>query len=75
MAYHVLPLRIIACFIKWKDGYAEFKRLYLMCVLLSGASVFTLFTQWHNPISGGISDMEDVIDRILLFVTGIDRDP
>ena len=28
-------------------------------------------TRLHYRISGEISDMEDVIDRILLFITGI----
>ena len=66
-----LPLLTMVCFIKWKDNYAEFKRLYLMRVLLVGCSVFRQFTQLHNRISGEISDLEDVIDRILLFIMGI----
>ena len=64
----------MVCFIKWKDSYAEFKRLYLMHALLAGCSVFRLFTQLHNRISGESSDLEDVIDLILLFITGINCD-
>ena len=66
-----LPLQTMVCFIKWKDSYAEFKRLYLMRVLLAGCSVFLQFTQLPYRISGEISDMEDVIDRSLLFITGV----
>ena len=69
-----LPLQTMVCFIKWKDSYAEFKRLYLMRVLSAGCSAFRQFTQLHNRISGEISDLEDVIDSILLFITWINCD-
>ena len=67
-----LPLHTMVCFIKLKNSRAEFKRLYLMRVLLAGCSVFSQFTQWHNRISREISELEDVIDRILLFLIGLD---
>ena len=66
-----LPLQIVASFLKWNDGYAVFKRLYLLHVLLARDSVFSHFTHWYNNVSGEISDLEDVVDRIISFVIGI----
>ena len=69
-----LPLQIVASFFKWKDGYAVFKRLYLLNILLANGSVFCQFTHWYNSASGEICDLEDVIDRIISFVTGVRRE-
>ena len=43
-----------------------------MCVLLAGSSMVSHITQWHNRISGEISELEDVIDCILMFLIGKD---
>ena len=67
-----LPLHTMVCFIKWKDSRADFKRLYLVRVLLAGGEVFCQFTQWHNRMSLEMFELEDVIDRILLFLIGLD---
>ena len=69
-----LPLQIVASFLKWNDGHAVFKRLYLLHVLLARDSVFCEFTRWYNSMSGEISDLEDVFDRIISFVTWIRSD-
>ena len=69
-----LPLHTMVCFIKWKDSRADFKRLYLLRVLLAGGSVFCESTQWHNRIPREMSELEVVIDCILLFLIGIDCD-
>ena len=66
-----LPLQIAASFLKWNDGYAVFKGLYLLHVLLPKGSAFCKFTRWYNNASGEIFDLEDVIDHIISFVTGI----
>ena len=67
-------MHTMVCFIKWKDSRAEFKRLCIMRVLRAGCSVFCQFTQWHNRMSLEMFELEDVIDRILLFLIGIDCD-
>ena len=69
-----LPLQIVARFLKWNDGHAVFKRLYLLHVLLATDSVFCKFPHWHNNMSRGISNPEDAIDLILSFITGIRRE-
>ena len=63
-----LPLQIVASFLKWNDGYAVLKGLYLLYVLLFKGSAFCKFTRWYNNASGEIFDLEDVIDRTSLFV-------
>ena len=62
------PLHIVATFLHWNDSYAEFKRQYLLIVLMAKESVFRQFTFFYNKESGNISDREDVIDRIVSFV-------
>ena len=61
-------LHIVATFIHWNDSDAEFKRQYLLSVLMTKGSVFRQFTFFYNKKSGNISDLEDVIDRIVSFV-------
>ena len=63
-----IPLHIVATFLQWNDSYAEFKRQYLLIVLMAKESVFRQFTFFYNKKSGNISDREDVIDRIVSFV-------
>ena len=41
---------------------------YLRCSLLACGSPFRNFTYLWNGIAGNISDIEDVIDRILSFL-------
>ena len=67
-----LPLHTMLCFIKWKDSRADFKRLYLMRLLLAGCSLVSQFTQWHNRMSLEMFELEDVIDRMLLFLIELD---
>ena len=62
------PLHIVATFFHWNDSDAEFKRQYLLSVLMTKGSVFRQFTFFYNKKSGNISDREDVIDRIVSFV-------
>ena len=61
-------------FLRWYDGYAEFTRRYILNVLFGRDSVFREITFWYNNMPGDISDREDVIDRILFFVTRLFRD-
>ena len=60
-------LQLVASFFQWNDSYAEFKRCYLLNVLLARESVFCQLTYFSNKTCGNISDLEDVIDRILSF--------
>ena len=62
------PLHLVSTFIHWNDSDAEFKRQYLLSVLMTKGSVFRQFTFFYNKKSGNISDREDVIDRIISFV-------
>ena len=62
------PLHLVPTFIHWNDSDAEFKRQYLLSVLMTKGSVFRQFTFFYNKKSGNISDREDVIDRIISFV-------
>ena len=61
-------LHIVATFLQWNDSYAEFKRQYLLIVLMAKESVFRQFTFFYNKESGNISEREDVIERIVSFV-------
>ena len=58
----------MATFLQWNDSDAEFKRQYLLSVLMAKESVFRQFTFFYNKKSGNISAREDVIDRIIFFV-------
>ena len=69
-----LPLQIVGSFLKWNDGYAVFSRLYVLHVLFTKGPVFCKFTHWYNRGSREISNLEDVIDRIISFVIGIRSD-
>ena len=62
------PLHLVYTFIHWNDSDAEFKRQYLLSVLMTKGSVFRQFTFFYNKKSCNISDREDVIDRIISFV-------
>ena len=62
------PLHIVATFLHSNDSDAEFKRHYLLIVLMAKESVFRQFTFFYNKKSGNISDREDVIDRIVSLV-------
>ena len=69
-AFHLLemPLQLVDSFVMWNDSYSEFKRCYLLTVLLARESVFRQLTYYYNTTRGNMSDLEDVIDRILSFV-------
>ena len=61
-------LHIVATFLQWNDSDTEFKRQYLLNVLLAKELVFRQFTFFYNKESGNISESEDVIERIVSFV-------
>ena len=63
-----MPLQFVATFLQWNDSHTEFKRHYLLNVLLARESVFRQFTLFYNKKRCNISAREDVIDRILCFV-------
>ena len=60
------PLHLVSTFIHWIDGDAEFKRQYLLGVLMSNGLVFRQFTFFYNKKSGNIPGR--VINRIISFV-------
>ena len=63
-------IRLIVEYLYWHDPDAEFRRQYLLNKLLTRGSEFRLLTYFHNGIHGNISQCEDIIDKVLLFVVG-----
>ena len=67
-----IPLCVIRStveYLYWHDPDADFRRQYLLNVLLTGPG-FRFLTYFHNGIHSNISQCEDIIDRVLLFVVG-----
>ena len=57
-------------YVHWDDPTAEFRRQYLLNMLVAGGSGFRLLTNFYNGMHGRISHTEDIIDRVVLFVVG-----
>ena len=57
-------------FLYWHDPDADFRRQYLLNVLLAVGSGFRFLTYFHSGIHSNISQCEDIIDRVELFVVG-----
>ena len=61
-------------FLYWHDPDADFRRQYLLNVLLAVGSGFRSLTYFHSGIHSNISQCEDIIDRVVLFVVGNSND-
>ena len=55
-------MRVIVEHVYWNDPAAEFRRQYLLNVLLTRGSEFRFLKYFYNGIHGNISQSEDVID-------------
>ena len=67
--------RVMSYLLPSGDVYAEFTRKYLRVMLLGPPfqpSLFRKLTYGSNGMAGNISPYEDVIDRVLEFVCGVD---
>ena len=67
--------RVVSYLLPSGDVYADFTRKYLRVMLLgppSHPSQFRRLTYGANGMAGNISQCEDVIDRVLEFVCGVD---
>ena len=67
-------IRTIIEYVNWNDPAAEFRLQYLLNMLLASGSGFRLLTHFYSGIHGNISQTEDIIDRIVLFVVGESED-
>ena len=63
-------MRLTIEYVHWNDPAAEFRRQYLLNMLVADGSVFRLLSRSYNGIHGSVSHTEDIIDRVVLFVFG-----
>ena len=72
-----IPLCVIRStveYLYWHDPDADFRRQYLLNVLLTEGYGFRFLTYFNNGIQRNVSQCEDIIDRVLLFVVGNSKD-
>ena len=68
-----IPLCVIRSsveYLYWHDPDADFRRQYLLNMLLTRGSEFHLQMYFHNGIHCNISQCEHIIEVVLLFVVG-----
>ena len=61
-------VRMVISYVHWQNATSEFKRRYMLEMLLSSGSVFRRFTYFYIAFCGSISQHEDVVARVIAFV-------
>ena len=63
-------MRMVIGYAYWKNSADEFRRHYILCVLLAEGSHFRLLTHDYNGYYGNVSQTVDIIDHVVSFLVG-----